>query len=429
MHKFEKIKLDSGLSIIISPVKDLSTFTFIVGTKTGSTSEDENNNGISHLLEHMVFKGTKDYPTQKHLGFALENIGSNYNAFTDKEATAYYINGNIKYIEEGVKIISSMYLDPLLPVHELIKEKSIILQEIYMYHDEPSRYVGDVFESLIFGKNKLALEIAGSKESLDKIQHKDLTDYYQSHYTYDKTVIVASGNIEKNKILELIDKHFVFRNSKIEKRSNQNPYKMENFGAPRLKLIFKDTKETHLKLGFPGYSFDDKRKYALIVLSAILGQGMSSILFSKIREELGLCYYIFTESTLYKDAGYFGMQSGLNNEKIKFGIEEVLKIFKSLKDLKMTSRDLERAKNFIIGNLLISLESSFKVAYFYLTQEINDVANLETPDEFVRKLNEVTLSDIKKAITEIIKHKNLNLAIIGPYKDNKEFQDLLKIEF
>lgn len=427
MNQFEKIILPRKLTLILAPVKDVETFTFIIASKTGSKYETLDNNGISHLLEHMVFKGTDKYKNQQELSFALENIGSSYNAFTDKEVTAYYVKGNVKYWQEAIEILASMYLKPRLPEEELEKEKAIIRQEIYMYHDNPERYVSDLFEYTMFDGSSLGFEIAGSEESLAKINWQTLKDYYQSNYIPSNTIIVAAGSIDKKKLLSAVDKLFVFNKDSHNKSANHH-FRVSIDGKPELRIHYKETKEAHIKIGFPAYAFNDERRYALSILSGILGQGMGSWLFSCIREKLGLCYYIFSEPVAYKETGFLAIQAGLNNDKLRQGIIETFKILKKLRDSNVSLLELERAKNFLIGNFLLSLESNSQLANFYLMQEVADMPKILTPAEIVNKTSKITAQNIKTIARDIIKNRYLKVALIGQF-EKEALEQTLKFDF
>ncbi len=427
MNKFEKITFQNGLVLLFAAVRNVETFTFVVASKVGSKYETLDNNGISHLLEHMVFKGTDKFKNQQELSFALENIGSSYNAFTDKEVTAYYIKGDLKYFEEAAGILASMYLNPLLPQEELEKEKAIIRQEIYMYHDNPSRYVSDLFEYTLFEGSSLGFEIAGSEESLSKINWQMLTDYYQSNYIPPNTIIVVAGGLDKKRALNAIKKHFIFSKASLKVKSNQT-FEIPISSKSDIRIHYKETKEAHIKIGFPAYAFNDERRYILGVMSCILGQGMGSYLFSKIREELGLCYYIFSEVGAYKETGFLGIQAGLNNDKLKQGIIETFKILKNLRDKEVNQKELRRAKNFLIGNFLLSLESNFQLANFYLMQEVAGSPRILTPDEVIKKTSKVSSQNIKVIARDIIKSHCLKIALVGQFKKD-EFNDIMKFVF
>lgn len=427
MNKLEKIRLPSKLTLILAPVKNMDTFTFIVASKIGSKYETLDNNGISHLLEHMIFKGTDKFKNQQELSFALENIGSSYNAFTDKEVTAYYVKGNVKYLEETIEILASMYLKPLLPQEELEKEKAIIRQEIYMYHDDPARYVNDLFEATMFSGSSLGFEIAGSEASLAKINWQTLRNYYQAHYIPSNTIIVVAGSFNKKEILKIINKYFVFNEDGKFKLVNHD-FKISVDKKLQLKVYHKETKEAHIKIGFPAYAFQDERRYPLNVLCSILGQGMGSWLFSKIREELGLCYYIFSETTAYKEIGFFGIQAGLNNNRLRQGLIETFKILKKIRDSQVSLKELKRAKNFLIGNFLLSLESNSQLANFYLRQEVAGVKKILTPNEVVKKISKVTAKEVRAVARDIIKNHYLKVALIGGFTE-EQLSQFLKFSF
>lgn len=417
----KKIKLKNGLEIFIVPRKSLS-FAVIFGLSVGSKNENNSINGISHLLEHLVFKGTKKLKTQDVITFELEKLGLSYNAFTGKDLTAYYIVGGEDKLKESLEILTSLVFEPLLEKKYLEKEKNIILQEIYMYHDDPNSYVSELFEQVVFKGTSYEFDIAGTQKSLKNISHKDLINYHSHFYNPENTTIVFAGNISEKKINSLIKKNLLFIKNKSKAKYSTLLYR-KKVKQEIFKFIEKDTKETHIRLGFLGYNFKDKRRYPLIVLSSILGQGMYSYLFREIRERLGLCYYIYSEPVFYKDTGHFSIQAGIDNKKIDLAIKNIIKI---LKNLKISQKDIKRAKNYIIGNFLVGLEKNFNLAKFYLIQNILGSKKIITPEDFTKFIKDITIYDLKNISQDIIKKSKLKVAGICPSYNKKIITEIIK---
>src|SRR3989344_7023089 len=291
--------LANGLRIVLVPVKDGKTATVIVMTGTGSRYEDQKENGLAHFLENMFFKGTKKRPSARAISEELDGIGSVYNAFTAKDRTAYYAKVASRYVDTALDVISDIFLNSTLPTSEIKKERGAIIQEIDMYEDMPMRTVGDVFEALIFGaEHPLGRTILGPKGNIRSFTRKAFDTYHKRNYTAHNTVVAVAGNFPQAKVLEKIKK--TFGCLKDGAPPEYVAYKSTQ-GAPRLAIKEKKTDQTQLMLGVPAYPYLHKDEYALEVLTSILGGGMSSRLFTEVREKRGLAYSVDAWTEKYPD--------------------------------------------------------------------------------------------------------------------------------
>ena len=419
---YKKIKLNNGLRIILVPDKNSFTVTVLILVATGSKYESKENNGISHFLEHMCFKGTKKRPSQLLISSELESLGTKYNAFTSYEYTGYYVKSVKNNFDKVLEIISDIYLNPLFKTEEIDNERGPIIEEINMYEDLQNRKVEEIFMKLVYDDQPAGWPIAGLKENILKFNQKDFLDYWQKHYVAEGTVLIISGNFHFNNIENKILKHFF--NISQQKKFSKIPVK-ENQKKPQYVVEYRKIDQTHLILGFRAFSIFDERKYALLLLSEILGGGMSSHFFQKIRTELGLAYYIYTTTDLYTDHGLFVVSAGVNNKKVKFAIEEILKVLSEILKKGVNEVELERAKKSYLGHLFLTLETSSELASFYGLQEVLGQKIL-TPNDLRKKIKNITLDEIKKIALDIFKNKNLNLALIGPLKD-KNLDNILNL--
>lgn len=419
---YKKTTLKSGLRVITAPMKDTQTATIFVMVGVGSRYESDKERGLSHFIEHMMFKGTKKRPNTQIITNELDGIGGEFNAFTGKSATAYYAKSDAKHLDTTLDVISDMYLNSKFETKEIERERGTILQEINMYEDMPMRSVEDVFEGLLYGDQKLGREILGTKETVGSVKRSDFVDYVKRFYIAGDTVVCVAGKIDEAKVIKKIEKLF----GGIAKGDKPQFEKViEEQNIPNLKIKNKKTDQTHLVLGVRSYPDDHKDKYVISLLSIILGGNMSSRLFINVRERQGLAYYIHTGSETYKDAGYLATSAGVEHKNLNKTVDIILKEYKKIATKKVTPQELKKAKDFIKGKSVMGLESSDSVASFLIGQEVSR-SKIITPKEIFKKIDKVTAQDILRVAKDIFKNEGLNLALIGPHKKSKELEELLK---
>lgn len=423
MQKAQKKTYKNGLRVVTVPMKDNPTVTVLVLVGTGSDYETKEINGISHFLEHMCFKGTVKRPTAQSISHELDSLGCQYNAFTDHEMTGYYAKGDAKNFKQIFDVISDIYLNSTFPEAEMEKEKGVIVEEINMYEDMPQRHVADLFAEVLYGDQPAGFNIAGPKENIYKMIRNNFVDYKKSHYISSNTVVVVTGNITNAEVYKEVDKYFKdIKNTKKLKKVKTKDIQTK----PNILLKYKETDQTHFVLGVRTYSMFDKRNMTLALLSGVLGAGMSSRLFSKLREEMGVAYYVRAHNDTSLDHGSFQISAGVNNTRTEEVIKEIIKECNLLVTEKVSDRELDKVKSFLIGNMKMSLEATDDIASFYGTQELMK-NEIKTLDEKIREIKKVTSSDIQKMANAIWKTNSLNLAIIGPIKDKTNLEKILKI--
>jgi predicted Zn-dependent peptidase len=421
--------LSNGLRVLFIDTKAFSSITTLLLIGAGSRYENKKNNGIAHFFEHMAFKGTKKYPNSLIISSVIEGLGGIFNAFTSKDHTGYWVKATNVHFNTVIEVLSDMILNSLLKNEEIEREKGVIVEEINMYEDTPQKKVGEVFEGLLYKENSLGYDIAGTKDTVSAFNRKTFTDYMNSLYHPSNTVLVVAGGLsqvksQKSKVkshLEIIKKKFAGwkKGEKIDFTNIK-----ENQKKPQQFIKYKKTEQAHFCLGFRTFSFFDNRKYALSVLSTILGGGMSSRLFIEVRERRGLCYYISTGRESYHDVGNIVTQAGVTNrlDKVKEAVEVILKEHNKIKEGAIRKEELLKAKEMIKGRILLSMEDSANVATYFGTKMILE-GKIETPEEAIKKIEKVTVGDIVKLATEIFNPERVNFAMIGPFK-----QDCIKIE-
>lgn len=423
MEKFKKITLDNGLRIILSPKSDSLSATLLVLVEAGSKYETKEINGLSHFLEHMCFKGTKKRPSAIDITSELDSIGAVYNAFTGMEYTGYYAKVRPEHFDNILDVVSDMYLNQIFEDKEIDKERGVIIEEINMYEDLPMRRVQELFTNLLYGDQPAGWDIAGRKEVIKKLNRDDFLKYRKEHYLAKSSLIVLAGKFNENEALEKIKNAF----SGIKSGDKTQKIKtIEHQDRPGLLLKHKETDQTHLILGCRTFDVFDERKYALEVLADVLGGGMSSRLFQKIRDEMGAAYYISADADSYTDHGFLVTSAGVDHNKIDAVIEAILEEFKKLTREPVGKKELQRAKDHLIGHLVMGLETSDHLATFYGGQEII-TKEIITPEELIKKIEGVKSDEIMAVANDIFHNDKLNLATIGPFKKKERFEKILKI--
>jgi predicted Zn-dependent peptidase len=422
MQKAKKKTLKNGLRIVTVPMKDNPTVTVLVLVGTGSDYETKKINGISHFLEHMCFKGTNKRPSAQVISHELDALGCQYNAFTDHEMTGYYAKSDAKNFKKIFDVVSDIYLNSTFPEAEMEKEKGVIIEEINMYEDMPARHVQDLFGEVLYGDQPAGWNIAGPKENIRAMTRDDFIKYKKAHYVANSTVIVVAGSITSDQVYKEVEKHF----KHVETTAKGKKAKTKDIQTkPNVLVKHKETDQTHFVLGVRTFDLFDKRNNILSVLGAILGAGMSSRLFNKLREEMGVAYYVRSYNDVSLDHGSFQISAGVNNARTEEVIKEILKECKKLMDEKVSETELNKVKSLIVGNMKLSLEATDDIAQFYGTQELLK-KEIKTLDEKIKNIQKVTALDIQKMAQLIFKTKHFNLSLIGPFKDGKRFQKLLK---
>lgn len=420
---YKKTTLSNGLRIITVPMLNTKTVTVLVLVATGSKYETKEINGISHFLEHMTFKGTKKRLTPLSIVEPLDRIGGQQNAFTGHEYTGYYAKANGRHLDLLLDIISDITLNPTFKQEEINKERGVIIEEMNMYEDNPMRKIGDIWTDLLYGDQPAGWDMAGRKEIIAKLMRDDFVKYHNDHYVATKTIVIVSGMIEHNGIINKIKKLF---KSISDSKGKGKVLVKESQKSPESKVFYKKTDQTHIALGVRSYNIFDERRYAVSVLATILGGGMSSRLFQLLREKMGAAYYVRTTSDELTDTGNFATWAGIDNRRTEEIIKAIIGEYRNIKNVKVDAAELAKAKDHMEGGLILDIETSDEMASFYGFQEIfkNEIMK---PEEVIKKIKAVTAQDVLEVAQDIFKLEKLNLAVIGPFKDSKRFVNLLKI--
>jgi len=414
---YRKTKLKNGLRIITIPQKETKATTVLVLVGAGSKYETKNVSGISHFLEHMLFKGTNKRKGPMEVAEELDKIGGEFNAFTGEEYTGYYAKVNYSNFDIALDWVSDIFLNSKLPNKELLKERGVIIEEINMYRENPMMYIGDLWKKVLYGDQPAGWDIAGTTKSVLAIERSDIKKYMDDHYIASNTIVCVAGNIDEKKTIEKIKKYF----SKISNKQIKDKVGViEKQNRPQVKTIYKKTNQTNIALGVRGYDIFHPHKIILDVMSVILGGSMSSRLFKEIREKLGAAYYVRTYNYSDTDTGSLVTFAGVDNKKLDKVIETILKEYKKLTKIKVSNYELKKAKECIKGRMILKMEASDEQASFYGMQELlkNDITSME---DIFKKIDNVSSEDIISVAKDIFRNEKLNMALIGPFK-NKEIK-------
>lgn len=422
MHK--EIHLPNGLRCVVVPVPNTHSITVFKGYNVGSRQEDARRSGAAHFIEHMMFKGTTKRPTSKEISRELDRVGAQYNAYTGKEITAYYVKVAKEHVELALDIVADMTYNPLFPQEEFEKEKGVIIEEIKMYEDSPQQYVDDVFERIAFEEGELGRDIIGTRETITNMTREDLLTYKDQFYSDANAGVVIVGNVPEN-IDALLLKYFD-RPAQEVQHPQLHVYESTQQGS-RIAVHTKSVEQIHLVLGFRSKGYLSHDAYAYSLLTTILGGGMSSPLFDEIREKRGLCYYIHMYPDLYDHVGNLVIRAGVNKEKVPEALEAMSDVLRTYKKNGVTDQELEDAKNQIIGSIALSIEDSARHADMYMKRLVVGGEAL-SPDERIARLQAVTKDDIMRILQAVIVTSNVSLALISDKQEHASLLDHIKLD-
>lgn len=418
---FEKRILKNGVRCVLVPLPSTKAVTILVLFRVGSRYETRNTNGVAHFVEHLMFKGTKKRPSTLHISKELDRFGAEYNAFTGKDLTGYYVKIDRQRLPEAMDILFDMILHSKIAPEEIDRERKVILEEIKMYRENPLMHIDNLFESALFSGSTLGWDIAGSPESMAKIKRQDILNFTKNYYRPSRALVVICGNVDEH----------VFKDVEEGMREMNEPRKPARIFTKRklqsgkkINIEFKELEQTQLMLGWPSYKYDDERIPALSILHTVLGGTMSSRLFVAVRERRGLAYAVRTEAGSYEDTGVFAVHAGLDAGRVPEAIKVIRQELARVVKNGITSRELDDGKNTIKGRTILNLEESNDLAGWYAKQELF-LSKMETPEEKFKKLDAVTRADVLRVAREIIRPSKMSAAIIGPLKDKKKLREYL----
>jgi predicted Zn-dependent peptidase len=420
--KYKRKVLPNGMRVITVHMKDTPTVTVLVMVEAGSKYESKEKNGISHFLEHMVFKGTEKRPTAFTISKELDSIGSQYNAFTSEEYTGYYAKAAPKHVSTLLDVVSDLYLNPAFDEKEMQKEKGVIIEEINMYLDLPHRHVQEIFMNLLYGDQPAGWTITGPRENIQAMERKDFVDYRNNNYVAEATTVIVAGNFDEKKVQKEIQQRFASL-SKTKKHKKVKTIDVQT--EPQVLVESRKTDQAHIVLGVRGFKAGSPQNPTIRMLNAVLGAGMSSRLFQKLREEMGVGYYVRSSYDTYTDHGIFSVSIGADVSRVEEVVNAIIAELKRFTTELVSKEELEKTQEYIIGMMLLGLESSDSIAEFYGYQEIMRQP-LKMPNDLIKEIRSVTPEKIRSMAKKLFVSKNLNLAMVGPDVDPEKLKALLK---
>lgn len=424
MKRAQHFSLRNGAHLLVSPEADASSVTILIMFKVGSRYETPDINGSSHFLEHLMFKGTTKRPTTLDISKELDGVGADYNAFTSKDTTGYYVKVDARQLPLAVDILQDMLFNSLFEQAEIDRERGVIIEEINMYEDNPLMHAEELLEELLFGKtHPLGYQIAGPRSVIRTVTRQKMLEYKEKYYDAKHMVVSVAGKVTPANI-RLLKKSFETYPTKPGKHTF-TPFKGKQT-FKRTLVKFKKTEQVQLVLGVPAGSLFDTDLPAMSVLSVILGGNMSSRLFVNVREKRGLCYMIRSSINPYEDVGSFTIQSGIARKSVDQALSAILFELGRVKKERVSAGELKQAKDFISGKLTLSWEDSETIANYWARQFLLE-RKLLTPQERLKRIQSVTAADIQWVSRKLFKTPKLNMVLIGPYHSSAPFKRLLKV--
>ncbi len=403
--------LDNGLRVIVTPMAHASSVSVSVYVGAGSRYEAAPEAGLSHFVEHLAFKGTKDRPRPQDISIEIDSIGGTMNAATEREYTVYYTKVTREFAERAVVIIADMLRNSLFVGDEIERERGVILEELAAVEDSPDEQAGLLLDAMMWPGQALGRDIAGTPESVSAISHDRLIGYYRQQYVPNACVVSIAGAIDEGPGLDLVRASFGSWTPGTP--AGWTPAADEPRGGRSEKLV-KATEQAHLSLGTRALALNHPDRYASDVLSVILGEGMSSRLFMRLREELGLCYDIHSFASHLRDAGSFGVYAGVDPPKAAEAVREIANELRKIR-MPVGADELERAQSLIRSRVLLRMEDSRAVSGWYGSQVILDQPRL-SPTEAIEKAEAVTLEDVLRVADSLLTDDTLQLAVVGPFE-------------
>ena len=406
---FRKTVLPNGIRVVTEQIPYVRSISIGVWVEVGSRDEDEQNNGISHFLEHMVFKGTKHY-SARNIARSLESYGGYLNAFTSKEHTCFYARALDAHLEEAVRVISDLAQFPIIDKKELEKEKSVVIEELKNLEDDPDDLILDYFDKSVYHKHPLAFPVIGTAENIRRFSQEDLFGFLEKHYVPHRMVVAASGNITHEKVVELVMKYF---NGSGVTASIRHQTPSPRMTRASLREIERPITQAHICLGTLGYSVKHKTRYPLLVLNTLLGEGMSSRLFQSLREKHGYAYSVYSFTNTMSDTGSFGVYMGTDSGHVNRAIDLIYQEFENLQRFPVGKAELKRTKAQLKGTIMLSLESMSSRMMRIGSGELYYGQNIPL-DGVIAKIDAVTSDEILALASKLFRRENFSTVIIKP---------------
>ena len=406
---YKRQKLNNGLRIITKRSNNVQSVSLGIWINIGSRYEAFEQKGISHLLEHLLFKGSKKYSCRA-IKESIEGVGGSLNGFTSEEHTCYLVKIPHRYLVSALDILSDMVINPCLAPADIKKERTVVLEELKMYRDLPQNYVYELLDELLWPQQALGSPIIGTVETVNNIDRKALKSFQANHYTPANIVVSAAGLLDYDALVKKVSSIFSsFQSARLNTFLKARQAQVK----PQLKIFHKDTEQTHMALGFHALKRDHYLRHAQAILHIILGANMSSRLFNEVREKRGLAYEIGTGLKRYQDTGAFLVHAGIDNHKVPDCLELIFQELGKTKKSLVTKGEFKRAKEFYLGQLSLALEDTMEYM-LWMGESVACLDKVYSLEQVIKEVNRVQPEDVRAVARQIFKHEIINLAFIGP---------------
>ncbi len=409
---YKKSALSNGIRIVSEEIQGVRSVSIGVWIDVGSRDESKQTNGIAHFIEHMAFKGTKKRSV-RDIAQSLESVGGYLNAFTGKEHTCYYARVLDEFVPLAIDVLSDIVLNAVFPEKELEKEKGVVIEELKNAEDDPDDIIHDYFEKTIFGDHPMGFPVIGTEKNLRALRRKDLRDYVEKNYTGDRIVVAAAGNINHEALESFVARGF----AKARKGGNHGPESRTRPKSvlPKQNEFRKPIQQAHICMGTVGYSMKHRLRYPLMIMNALLGDGMSSRLFQNIREKYGFAYNVYSFANMMSDTGTFGAYIGTDDKHVDQSIDLIWKEFKRIHDRGISAVELNRTKAQLKGGLMLSLESIPNRMMRLGSSELY-YGQFNSMDSIIRQVESVTTEDVRATAKELLRKEDYSTIIFRPGK-------------
>ncbi|MEK9152121.1 MAG: pitrilysin family protein [Patescibacteria group bacterium] len=424
MHRI--VHLSNCTRVVLVPHRDTAAATILVLYEVGSRYERHRVSGASHFIEHMMFKGTKRRPTTLSISRDLDAVGADYNAFTGKDYTGYYIRLQADKLPLAVDMLEDMLYHSNFSAKEINSERKVIHEEIRMYDDNPAAAVDEILEEELYRGSPLGWKISGTVETMMGIGRADLIAHRDAYYIPSRTVIAVAGRFDEESTLAMLEEKFGGIKEPGRKPRAYAPFRRAGQSAPLAAVRRKDTEQVQVSIGFPGFKYKDPQMPAATLMSVILGGTMSSRLFTEVRERRGLAYTVRSSVSPYQDCGDVGIQAGLAKDRVHQAVAVIMRELKKIAAKKVSDGELTRAKENIKGRMSIDFEDSSRLADWYGRQELL-TAKIETPEDRIAMISAVSADDIRAVAEQVFNPKYMAIAVVGPFDDPAPFSAHAKI--
>ena len=420
---FEKTTLANGVRVVTSRMDHVHSASVIFNYNVGSRYETDAHAGISHVLEHMLFKGTEKRPDPAQISEDIEGVGGMLNAATGRESTNYWAKVPSTHLHVAFDVLADILRNSTFPDDELEKERHVIFEEIRGIVDTPDDLVHDVIDEVIWDNQPVGRSIIGTEETVGSVSSVDLRSYITRYYRPERLVIAVAGKVDHQEVVELAEQYF----GDME-RGPEESFQATIFSqsAPKVRLVTRPTEQAHLCIGHPAIPYTDDRRYTQGMIDAILSSGMSSRLFQEIREKRGLVYSVYGYFRQYEDVGQGVVYAGTDLQRIEETIDAVLEELDKIRTDIVPAEELQRTKDLRKGRILMGLEDSRSVAGWIGSQELT-FGEIQTPDEVMERIDAVNADDMLELARELIREEWLSLVVVGPYEDAERFRSHLTL--